>query len=238
MRKSVESKLFYKVCYMSYDSFIAEVNAEFRQEKALAFWRRYGLLIIGAALLFILMIIAYQIYHHAQIKKASHIGDAFVKSLNFADTRHFDEAIKQLENVKDSHFGGYPFLARLREASLRMEQGDLIKSVEIFDSVAADEKAPQILRKVAKIRAAYILVDTGSLDDVKKRVKDMASDLDPMRMSAREALGLAAYKAGKIDEAVDYFQKISAESALRSKITDRARMMLELMQAEGKANKE
>ncbi|WP_175868586.1 tetratricopeptide repeat protein [Bartonella gabonensis] len=223
---------------MSYDSFIAEVNAEFRQEKALAFWRRYGFSIMGAVLLFILTIIIYQIYHHTQIKKANHIGDAFVKSLNFADIRHFDKAIKELENVKDSNLGGYPFLACLREASLRMEQGDLIKSVEIFDSVAADEKAPQILRKVAKIRAAYILVDAGTLDDVKKRVKDMASDIDPMRMSAREALGLAAYKAGKIDEAIDYFQKISTEGALRSKIADRARMMLELMQAEGKANKE
>ncbi|WP_375686376.1 tetratricopeptide repeat protein [Bartonella sp. AC331YNZD] len=223
---------------MSYDSFIAEVNAEFRQEKALAFWRRYGFSIIGAVLLFIIMIIIYQIYHHAQIKKASHIGDAFIKSLNFADTRHFDKAIKQLENVKDSNFGGYPFLARLREASLLMEQGDMIKSVEIFDSVASDEKAPQILRKVAKIRAAYILVDIGTLEDVKKRVKEMASDTDPMRMSAREALGLAAYKSDKMDEAVYYFKKISEEGALGLKIADRARMMLELIQAEGKTNKE
>ncbi|WP_375614438.1 tetratricopeptide repeat protein [Bartonella sp. AC535YNZD] len=223
---------------MSYDSFIAEVNAEFRQEKALAFWRRYGFSIIGAVLLFIIMIIIYQIYYHAQIKKAGYIGDAFIKSLNFADTRHFDKAIKQLENVKDSNFGGYPFLARLREASLLMEQGDMIKSVEIFDSVASDEKAPQILRKVAKIRAAYILVDTGTLEDVKKRVKEMASDTDPMRMSAREALGLAAYKSDKMDEAVYYFKKISEEGALGLKIADRARMMLELIQAEGKTNKE
>ncbi len=223
---------------MSYDSFIAEVNAEFRQEKALAFWRRYGVLVVVAAIIFVLMIVIYQIYHHEQIKKAGHIGDTFVKSLDFADTRHFDEAMKQLENVKVSNFGGYPFLARLREASLLMEQGDFVKSVEAFDSVAADEKAPQILRKVAKIRAAYILVDTGTLDDVKKRVKDMENDIDPMRMSAREVLGLAAYKADKMDEAVDYFRKISKEGVLGSKITDRARIMLELMQAEGKANKE
>lgn len=223
---------------MSYDSFIAEVNAEFRQEKALAFWRRYGVLVVVAAIIFILMIVIYQIYHHEQIKKAGHIGDAFVKSLDFADARHFDEAMKQLENVKVSNFGGYPFLARLREASLLMEQGDFVKSVEVFDSVAADEKAPQILQKVAKIRAAYILVDTGTLDDVKKRVQDMENDIDPMRMSAREVLGLAAYKADKMDEAVDYFRKISKEGAFGLKITDRARIMLELIQAEGKANKE
>ncbi|MBX4336164.1 DUF2659 family protein [Bartonella raoultii] len=223
---------------MSYDSFIAEVNAEVRQEKARAFWKRYGFSIIAAVIVFLLMIVIYQIYHHEQMKKAGDIGDAFLKSLDLADTHHFDEAIKQLENVKASHFGGYPFLARLREASLRMEEGDTVKSVEAFDSVAMDEKAPQILRKVAKIRAAYILIDTGTLDDVKKRVKDMDNDIDPMRMSAREALGLAAYKANKMDEAVDYFKKISEEGALGIKITDRAQIMLELIQAEGKANKE
>ncbi|WP_019220597.1 tetratricopeptide repeat protein [Bartonella senegalensis] len=221
---------------MSYDSFIAEVNAEFRQEKALAFWKRYGLWVVVATIVFVLMIVIYQIYHHLQMKKAGHIGDAFIEVLDLADTRHFDEAMKQLEAVKASNFGGYPFLARLREASLFMEQGNAVKSVEVFDSVAIDKKAPAILRAIAKIRAAYILVDTGSLEDVKKRVKDMANDLDPMRMSAREALGLAAYKADKVDEAVDYFRKISKENAPGSKITERARIMLELMQAEGKTN--
>ncbi|KEC55333.1 tetratricopeptide repeat protein [Bartonella koehlerae] len=223
---------------MSYDSFISEVNAEFRQEKALAFWRRYGLWIASAAIIFVLMIIIYQIYHHVQMKKAGHIGDAFIEVLDFADTNHFDEAMKRLEDVKASNFGGYPFLARLRKASLLMEQGYAVKSVEIFDSIASDEKTPPILQAVAKIRAAYILVDIGSLDDVKKRVKDMANDLDPMRMSAREALGLAAYKADKMDEAVDYFRKNSKEVALGSKIAERARIMLELIQAEGNANRE
>ncbi|WP_332065877.1 DUF2659 family protein [Bartonella sp. CB189] len=223
---------------MSYDSFIAEVNAEFRQEKALAFWRRYGFSIIVAVIVLVLSVAAYQIYHHEQMKRAEHIGETFIKALDFADAHHFVEAMKQLEDVKETHFGGYPSLARLREASLLMEQGDPTRSVEVFDSVAVNNKTPQILQKVAKIRAAYILIDTGTLDDVKKRVEDMANDIDPMRMSAREALGLAAYKAGNMNDAVYYFQKIIEEDALGSKIVDRAHMMLELIQSEGKVNKE
>ncbi|WP_336278932.1 DUF2659 family protein [Bartonella sp. CB175] len=222
---------------MSYDSFIAEVNAEFRQEKALAFWKRYGFSIISAVVIFVLGVAIYQIYHHEQMKKAGLIGEALIKGLDFADTRHFDKALKQLEDVKATDFGGYPSLARLREASLLMEQGDTVKSVETFDFVAADKKAPLILQKVAKIRAAYILVDTGTLDEVKKRVEDMANDIDPMRMSAREALGLAAYKADKMSDAIYYFQKIVEEDALGSKIADRARIMLELIQSEGKVNR-
>ncbi|MCZ2328445.1 tetratricopeptide repeat protein [Bartonella sp. F02] len=223
---------------MSYDSFIAEVNAEFRQEKVLSFWKRYGFLIITGIIIFVSAVIVYQVYHHMQMNKAGRVSDTLIESFDLADSRRFDEAMKQLEKVKESDFGVYPFLARLREASLLMEQGAAEKSVEVFDVVAADEKAPQILRKVAQIRAAYILVDIGTFEDVKKRVGNMANDIDFMRMSAREALGLAAYKENKIDEALYYFRKISEENALELKITDRAKIMLEFIQAEGKANKE
>ncbi|AQX28309.1 MULTISPECIES: DUF2659 family protein [unclassified Bartonella] len=223
---------------MTNDNFIYEVNEEIRQEKFYAFWKRYGFLIIGVIIVFILMIAFYQIYQQQQMSKASNVGDTFIKSLDLADEHHFDEAIKHLESVKKSDFGGYPFLANLREASLWMERGDAVKSVKMFDMIAADEKAPQILRKVAKIRAAYILVDIGTLDDVIQRVKDMANDIDPMRMSAREALGLAAYKADKMDNAIYYFQKIVEESALGFKVTDRAKIMLDLIRASGKINKE
>ncbi|AGF74219.1 hypothetical protein BAnh1_03360 [Bartonella australis AUST/NH1] len=220
---------------MSYDSFIYEVNEELRQEKARIFWRRYGFLVIAAVVIIVSSTAVYQIYRHGQINKARDIGDVFIRSLDLADSHHFDDAMKQLEDVRVSDFGGYSFLARLLEASLLMEQGDTVKSVEIFDAVAADKKAPQILRKVAKIRAAYILVDTGTFDDVMKRVKDMTNDIDPMRMSARETLGLAAYKAGKIDDAFYYFQKIFEEGAPGLRITDRAKIMLELIQAGGKS---
>ncbi|ABM44809.1 hypothetical protein H704_00341 [Bartonella bacilliformis Peru38] len=223
---------------MSYDSFIHEVNEEFRQEKVYAFLKRHGFLVIVAAIIFILAIVGYQVYSHKKMNEARNIGDIFIKSLSLADSHDFDQAMNQLELVKASNFAGYPFLARLREASLLSEQGDAVRAVEMFDTVAFDEKAPQILQKVAKIQAAYILVDIGTLDDVKKRVQDIANDIDPMRISAREALGLAAYKADKMDEAVYYFQKISEEGNLGIKIVERAKIMLELIQAEGKVNKE
>ncbi|MDD9332880.1 MAG: tetratricopeptide repeat protein, partial [Bartonella sp.] len=196
---------------MTHDNFIYEVNEELRQEKFYNFWKRYGFLVIGAVIIFVLTIIVYQIYQQQQINKANNVGDIFIKSLDLADANRFDEAIKKLESVKKSDFGGYPFRASLREASLWTERGDTAKSVKMFDMIAADEKAPQILREVAKIRAAYILVDTGTFDDVMQRVKEMANDIDPMRMSAREALGLAAYKANKMEKAVYYFKKIVEE---------------------------
>ncbi|ALE04090.1 tetratricopeptide repeat protein [Bartonella ancashensis] len=222
---------------MLYDSFVREVNEELRQEKIYTFWKRYGVFIIVALVMFVLTIVAYQIFSHRKLNKENAISDAFMKSIELIEEHHFGEAMQQLENVKASNLGGYPFLARLREASLMSERGDDAQAVKLFDAVASHKKAPLLLQKVAKVRAAYILVDTGTLDDVEKRVKDMANDIDPMRMSAREALGLAAYKAAKMDEAAYYFQKNAEESLLGLGITDRAKVMLELIQATGKTNK-
>ncbi|WP_297323064.1 tetratricopeptide repeat protein [uncultured Bartonella sp.] len=222
---------------MSDESFIREVNEEIRQEKAKALWGSYGPYLILAAVFLVLATGAYQIYDHWQASKAGHVGDSFLLGLDLASTDKFDESMKKLDDVEKSGFGDYPFLAQLRKASLSMEEGDPEKAVAGFDAVANNKSAPEILQKVAKIRAAYILVDTGQFEDVEKRVKDLATDVDPVRIMAREALGLSAYKAGKMDEALYYFKKIVDEGLDGIKATERSRLMLELMQGDGIAAK-
>ena len=220
---------------MSDESFIREVNEEIRQEKAKALWGNYGPYLILAAVLLVLGTGIYQFYDHWQSSKAGRIGDTLLTSLDLANEHNFDESLKRLDEVEKSDFGDYPFLAGLRKASIFMEQGDANKAVAEFDKIADNKKAPEIIQKVAKLRAAYILVDNGSFEDVEKRVKDLATDVDPTRIMAREALGLSAYKAGKMDEARYYFQKIADEGLEGIKATERSRLMLDLMQSSGDA---
>ncbi|AQT46788.1 tetratricopeptide repeat protein [Bartonella choladocola] len=223
---------------MSDESFIREVNEEIRQEKAKALWGNYGPYLILAAVLLVLGTGVYQIYDHWQTSKAGHIGDTFLSSFDLGNEQSFDEALQKLDDVEKSGFGDYPLLAGLRKASIYMEQGDPETAVAEFDRIADNKNAPEMIQKVAKIRAAYILVDSGSFEDVEKRVKDLATDVDPTRIMAREALGLSAYKAGKMDEAHYYFQKIVDERLDGIKATERSRLMLELMQGSGAIAKE
>jgi hypothetical protein len=51
------------------------------------------------------------------------------------------------------------------------------------------------------LRAAYLLVDHGSYSDVSAEVEVLAVPGNPARHSAREALGLAAFKAGDLAKA-------------------------------------
>ncbi len=105
--------------------------------------------------------------------------------------------------------------------------------MKAFDEVAADNAVPAPLRDVARLRAGYLLVDSGSYDDVAKHVETLSADGNPMRSSAREALGLAAWKAERFDDAVKLFQQIANDSLAPANIRQRANTMLDLMRSAG-----
>ncbi|MNW11389.1 hypothetical protein D3C71_2088370 [compost metagenome] len=56
-----------------------------------------------------------------------------------------------------------------------------------------------------------------------------------MRHSAREALGLSAYKAGDIAKAKSWFQQIIDDAQSPRNVAGRAQMLLDVIAASGKA---
>ncbi len=61
----------------------------------------------------------------------------------------------------------------------------MAEGVKAYDAVAADSAVEAELRSAARIRAAYLLVDTASLDELTKRVADLAVPGNAWRNSAR-----------------------------------------------------
>lgn len=222
---------------MADDSFIREVNEELRQEWARSLWGRYGSMLLLSAVMIVFATGAYQFYAYWQQKKAAEIGDILFASLADEQSHDYGVAIKQLQELEASDFGAYPALATLSTAALYSKQGEEDKAIATFDKVAAASKAPMLLQKLAKIRAAYILVDRGSFADIEKRVGDLDNEIDPFRWSAREALGLAAYKSGDIDKARSYFNKIVSDTASGTAVAQRAQMMLDLFEGIARRSK-
>lgn len=216
---------------MTDDSFIREVNEELRSEQMRAVWRRFGPILIGGAVAIVIGTAGYVGYEYWRESKAAVSGDQFLTALELAGENKTDEALSALKTLETEGAGSYPLLAQLRSATLLEQRKDMAGAVSAFDAVAADNKAPVALRDVAKLRAAYILVDTGSYDDVAKRAETLSADGNPMRGSAREVLGLAAYKAGRTDDAVKLFQQNADDAAIPANLRQRANTMLDLMRS-------
>lgn len=221
---------------MSDDTFIREVNEEIRREQAQALWDRFGPAVLGIAILIVLATAAVVGYRYWDETRANRSGDAFSAALKLANDGKSDEAIAALDQLEKDGYGAYPLLARMRAATVKADKGDFDGAVKDFDAVAADNAIPAGIRDIARLRAALVLVDHGSFADVSSRVEALTADTNPLRHSAREALGLAAWKDGKSADALKLFDQISSDDAAPRNVRQRAQLMSELIRGSGNAS--
>ena len=221
---------------MSDDSFIREVNEEIRQDQAKALWDRYGPAAIALAILVVLGTAAFVGYNYWVETRASQSGDAFSQALRLANEGKNDDALKALQALETEGHGAYPVLARLRSATVLAGGGDFSGAVAAFDAVSNDGSIPVAIRDMARLRAAIVLVDHGTFADVSSRVEVLNADNNPLRHSARELLGLSAWKEGKSTEALKFFDQISADDAAPRNVRERANLLTELIRGSGSAS--
>lgn len=220
-------------CMSDEHSFIREVNEELRSDAAKAFWQRYRFLIIGLAVAIVVGTAAYRGWEYWRNTTAAQSGDAFLAAMELSRAGKADEALAAFQALEKTGHGSYPVLARMRAATVLADKGDAAAAIEAFSSVAADASQPDAIRDVARLRAGYLLVDAGSYDDVSAQVEVLAVPGNPSRHSAREILGLAAFKAGNFERAANWFGEIAADDETPSGIAGRANVMLDLIAARG-----
>ncbi|OJF95520.1 tetratricopeptide repeat protein [Pararhizobium antarcticum] len=217
------------------ESFIREVNEELRSEQVKAVWSRFGGVFIAIAILIVLGTIGKVGYEYWHETSASESGDEFLAALNLAKENKTDEALAALTSLEKDGYGAYPVLARMRAATLQVQKGDTAAAIQAFSDIGKDSTIEKPMRDAARMRAAYLLVDTGTYEQVSAEVEQMAVPAGAMRHSAREVLGLAAYKAGDMPKAKTWFQQIADDAESPRNLANRAQMLLDLIAASGKA---
>ncbi|MEX3007887.1 tetratricopeptide repeat protein [Hoeflea sp. TYP-13] len=223
---------------MSDDSFIREVDEELRSDRMKSIWKRFGKYIIGIAVLIVVGTAADRGYDYWTKSQASKSGDAFLAALNLAREGRQDEALAALRALEKDGYGSYPALARMRAATVLADTGDHQAAISDFSTIGNDRSVPAAISDIARIKAAYLLVDYGSYDEVVAQVESLSVADNPMRHSAREALGLAAWKAGEFIQARKWFDQIIGDTGVPAGVTQRAQIMLDVIAASGNAGQQ
>ncbi|MEJ2118656.1 MAG: hypothetical protein P8Y36_12505, partial [Alphaproteobacteria bacterium] len=81
----------------------------------------------------------------------------------------------------------------------------------------------------AKIQAATLLVDEADAKEISRRVEGLNIDTNPWRYSARELLGLAAFRSGKLAESEKLFGQLVSDPSTPPEINKRAEVILSLI---------
>lgn len=216
------------------DTFIREVNEELRSEQLQTVWKRFRPLIVGLAVLIVVGVAGASLFEWWQARQSSASGDRFLTAIKAANDKQVDEAAKQFEQLAKDGFGSYPVLARMRLATLKSERGDAKAAIADFLAIGQDGGVPSAMRNVARLRAGWLMVDMSSYDEVAGQVEELAAVSSPVRHSAREVLGLAAYKAGNYAKSREWMQMIADDNDAPAGARTRARMVLALITASGK----
>lgn len=195
-------------------------------------WSRFAPYIIGTAVLIVVGTGGYRAWEAWEASRSETAGDAFLEALETSNAGKHDEARSALEALSGST-GGYPVLAAMRSAAELAVNGDNAGALVAFDAVAADGSIGQVYRDLANVRAAYLALDVEERTSVEARVSGLADAAHALRHSAREIMGLAAWKAGDMKAADIWFAAILDDNESPNDVVNRARMMQSLLAAAG-----
>jgi hypothetical protein len=177
--------------------------------------------VIGAAVAIVLIVAINEGWAWWQKSNAARSSDQFYAALELAEGSDIAAAQEALNKVIAEGSGGYPTLARFRQAALLAKDGKTAEAIAAYDALATAETNPRI-RELALVLGAYLLADGADVAAVQQRVGGLMTPENPMRNAAREALGLTQYKAGDLNAALETIEGIvndpAASQDLRGRI--------------------
>lgn len=218
----------------SEESFIREVDEEYRRDQTANFFKTYGVYLIACALVVLAIVGGYKYEEARRAKEAAAGGDALTNALSYLDAGNADEAERALATLAGTGTGSYRLLARLHAAAESVAKRQFDSALQDYRGVASDASAPASLKEFAQVQIAALSLDKESYDALAKSLEPFRAGTSEWRFSAKEILGLAAYKEGKKAEAEQFYREIIGDGAAPSGMRQRAQVMLALLLEQSK----
>jgi hypothetical protein len=206
-----------------------EVSDDLRGERAARLLRRYGGLLIAAALVVLLGVAAQQVWTWHEQRQSMAAATKFL-----AIARQIDSAGNSITNDQrvtdaqaltafaDDAPAGYRSLARLRAAGLYADAGQLPTAASLWDQVAQDDGADPMLRDAANLIWAQHELGTAPDADIASRLAPLTSTENPLHGLAQETQALMFLHEGKTDQAKALFSQISGDPGAPAGVRNRA----------------
>lgn len=211
-----------------------EVDEEVRRERLKKLWERYGIVFIAAAVLFVLGVAGWRGYDWWITQKSAEAGAAFESATTLAEQGKTDEALAAFGRVAKEGTAGYATLARLREAG-ELAKSDPKAAVAAYDGLAADSRLGRLMQDLAAIRAAFLLADSASPDEMRRRLEPLAAPDGVFRHSARELLALSAWRANDPTGLKRWSDAIASDAETPAAIRSRVEVLNNLVAADAKS---
>lgn len=183
------------------DALFREVEEELRREQFAKIWARYGSYIIAAAVLIVLAVGGVKYWESHKLSTSQAAGAEYEAALALSEAGKAEDAAKAFEALAANGPAGYATLAELSLVRAKLKAGQREEALAIFDKLAQSPSTDRHLADFARLQAASLRLGQADFTEIKTRLTPLMGDESSWRYIARELLGTAAVKAGKLDEA-------------------------------------
>jgi hypothetical protein len=213
-----------------------EVDEDVRRDKAVFFFKKNLVWLIGIALVIIGATGAWRFYDYSRTQAAEKASARYEDALQLAHDGKSAEAEAAFDAIAKDAPAGYRMLARLRAID-ELVARDPAAAIKAYETLASDPAYDASLASVARLRAAMLAIDTDDPKTFEQKVTPLAGPTGVFRYSARELLALAALKAGDYDAAGRWLDQIVSDPQAPATLRSRAEAFLGFVRA-GKPSQE
>jgi hypothetical protein len=214
---------------MSDNSFFREVDEAVRHDQYKKLWDRYGIAVLVLGALLIAGVAAYKGWVFWQERQSQEAGAEFTQALALEAGADKDKAREAFASLAKDGPQGYQVLSRFQLASNEAKAGETDKAVAAYDALATDASVDPILQGLATVQAATLRLDNADYAEMERRLKGLVDSESAWRFSARELLGLSAYRHDDMRVAEEQFSAILSNQRTPPNLRERANMMLTLI---------
>jgi hypothetical protein len=211
-----------------------EVEEEVRRERYAELWKKYGDYVIAAAALLIIGAAGIQLWRIHEQREQATAAATYAIASQMLDGGASGSAALTFDKLAQTAPGGYAQLALLQKANALYAAGNIPQAVETYKQVAA--KGDPLLAPVARIRAAWVTVDSAPRSDIDTLLKPLLDQTSPWHPMAREIIAYDDYRNGATAKALTEFQAISKDKDAPTAVRRRSEVMAGYLAAGGDQN--
>ncbi|MBV9063134.1 MAG: tetratricopeptide repeat protein [Alphaproteobacteria bacterium] len=208
-----------------------EVEEEVRRERLERIWKEYGDYIVAAAALVILAAAAFRLWTYYEARERARASNSYLAAQQLLQTGQPKAAAQTFARLSKTAPGGYAKLSQLQEAGALAASGNKAAALANYRRLAAD--SDEMISAVARIRAAWILVEAAPKAEVENMIGPLSADSSPWQPLAREILAYADYRAGALSQALAEFRALAKDAKAPDGVRGRSNAVATYLAAGG-----
>jgi len=177
-----------------------QVEEELRSDRYKRLARTWLPVVGGVLLVALIAALAWWGWQKMETSKADKASIAYQRGLESLESNNLVGADAAFTQAADQGNAAYKALALHHRAGIAVQQDRIPAAVELFDEAAQASRDP-LIRDAAVYKAALLLMDTATLEDVTARLEPLTEEGRPFRAFAREAMAMTQLQHGKTAEA-------------------------------------